>query len=112
MPPVPQIQNPFIAIPKPVRGIIGGMNVNSPADDLADRESPDMLNLIPVKKLLRVDTGYKKFRQTVRGVPQKSFVFNRSTGAANTVLITTQTMYVDTGAEWEYVSNGTSTNTT
>jgi len=78
---------------KTVVDISGGVNYSKPPDQLADRESPDMLNLVYLNKVLCVDFGFRKIGGPVFGTPQQVLEWTNNLGVTFDVLVTTQLAY-------------------
>lgn len=96
----------FEPIRKVIADLSGGINFGKPASKLDDKTFSDALNIIYFKGIARVDTGYIQYRQTVLGIPQAVFQFVQENGGLQTLLITTSTLYLDNGVEWQWVSDG------
>lgn len=97
-----------------VSDLSGGVRSGRALERLQDKESPDLLNVNFQENVLQVDSGFLKFHNVVRGIPQRSIEFTTASGAKYHLLVTTATVYVGSNSadEWQYVSNGTKTTTT
>lgn len=93
-----------------VRDLRGGINISIPPDQLADNESPDMLNLVYTQRVLAVDSGLTPFGPPIVGIPQKVIQWKDVSGTIHYVLVTTQTVYVWTGSSWKGIPTTTSGN--
>ena len=91
--------------------ITDGIDKNLRSDSLADSELVVGENVRLDRGNLVTDLGIVKFGAATRGFPQKTYQFKRINGTTILTLITTLTFYSwdVTEAEWQYVSNGTST---
>lgn len=96
----------FEPIRKVVADLSGGVNYGRPASRLDDKTLSDALNVYYFRGIARVDTGYVQYRQPVIGIPQATFQFVQENGGLQTLLITTSTLYIDNGVEWQWVSDG------
>ena len=91
---------------KVVQVLKGGLDASKPPSDIDETNASDINNLQFFRGKLRVDTGYKQFRQTVLlGVPMGQFQFITTEGALSTLLLTTKTLYKDNSLNWEYVGD-------
>lgn len=79
---------------KMVLDLSGGLNTSRPPDQVEDRDSPDMSNLIYMHKVLCVDFGFKPLGSPVNGTPQQPIEwFDPSTGERWSLLVTTRSFY-------------------
>lgn len=106
MPPRQQQQNRFDPTHKVLNDLSGGVDYGRPGSKLKDNQFVDALNIQYFRGIARVDTGYKQYRQAVLGIPQAVFQFVQTSGGLQTLLMTTQTLYLDNGVEWQWVSDG------
>ena len=90
--------------------LAGGLNTLVPADQIADEETPDSLNLTWRGDRVRVDTGYVKFSDTTRGNIKGIFQHQTAAGVVTTICVTDATFYkcvlVSGVRKWHYVSDG------
>lgn len=106
IPPQAQIKPDY----KIILDISGGMNTNRPPDQLDDRESPDMLNLVYVNKVLSVDFGVRPLGSKVFGIPQQPIEFKQvTTGSKFELLVTSRTLYQYSAALTDWVPVPTQT---
>lgn len=84
----------------------GGVNFGMPGSKIQENQFTDLQNLQFFKGILRVDTGYKQYRQPVQGTPQAQFQFVQTNGGVQTLLLTTSFLYLDNGIQWQYVGDG------
>lgn len=96
----------FEPIRKVINDLSGGVDYGHPASKLPDKTFADVSNLLYFRGIVRVDTGYTQYRQAVTGIPQAVFQFVQENGGLQTLLITTSTLYIDNGVEWQWVSDG------
>lgn len=96
----------FEPIRKVLSDLSGGVDFGKPASKLQENAFSDVLNLEFFRGIIRVDSGYSMYRQPVLGIPQAAFQFVQDNGALQTVLLTTSTLYLDNGVEWQWVSDG------
>lgn len=89
-PPPPAIRPDY----KIITDISGGLNVSRPPDQIADNESPDLLNLVYVNRVMCVDFGFKAFGSPVLGVPQQPITWIDNGNVEHTFLVTTRTIYI------------------
>ena len=94
-----------------VSDLTKGMNVTDAPELLQKSEMINLENIFIRNSRLNVDTGYKKFQETVHGTPRACFQFFKTTGASELVLITNDSFYTRDNDQWFYVSDGTSTTT-
>lgn len=106
MPPRQQQQQQIEPIRKVMNDLSGGVDFGKPGSKLNDNQFTDALNIEFFRGIARVDTGYSAYRQPVDGIPQAVFQFVQANGGLQTLLITTTTLYLDNGVEWQYVSDG------
>lgn len=91
---------------KLVLDLSGGLNTSRPPDQVEDRDSPDMLNLVYVNKVLCVDFGFKPIGSPVLGIPQQPIEWiNPLTLDRWSLLVTTQAFYFfnSVSQDWEIV---------
>jgi hypothetical protein len=79
---------------KIVTDLSGGVNTSKPPDQIGDTESPDMVNLVYVNKVLCVDFGYRAMGSPVLGWPMQPITFVDVFGIEHTILVTTQMVYL------------------
>lgn len=96
----------FEPLRKVISDLSGGVDFGRPAAKLNENQFADALNIEYFRGIARTDTGYITYRQAVQGIPQAVFQFVQTNGGLQTLLITTTTLYLDNGSEWQWVSDG------
>jgi len=94
-----------------VRSLLGGLNTALTPSQLAEEQTPAANNVVIRQGRLEIDTGYAAIGNSIVGTPRRTFLFERNSGSIETVLVTNTRFYEwsTTNADWELVSNGTST---
>lgn len=91
-----QMQRARIPVP------VGGINMNVPASELPDGQSPSVVNMFELQGRLKPDTGYVPFGSgAINGIPQAIYQANHSGGNTDVILVTTKTAYyLSTAGVW------------
>lgn len=92
----------------------GGLNSSDDETIIDDSESPAMSNIAPYRKIVRSDTGYEMFLNTLNNSPgRRSVQFYRADGTIENLIIRNSgVLKYDSGTEtWYDVSDGTATTT-
>ena len=97
-----------------VRDIDGGLDTNKPPDQIDDKASPDMNNLVYMNSVLCVDFGVRAHGSRVIGQPQRSLQWTSIEGTLFQVLVTTLTIYQWNNArrDWDPVPSDVAANPT
>jgi len=97
IPPQSQVKPDY----KLVLDVSGGLNTSRPPDQVDDRDSPDMENLVYVNKVLCVDFGFKPWGSPVTGIPQGVYEWVQPQSQTRFfVLVTTRGAYQWTSGNW------------
>jgi hypothetical protein len=91
--------------------LAGGLMTGAPADQIGDEQTPDSENLTWRGNRAKVDTGYIKFGDTVRGNVKGYFQHQDALGNNTSILVTDDTFYKynTSKKKWHYVSDGVDT---
>jgi hypothetical protein len=106
---MPDMPNNEEYIYKTIDPLLGGLDTSKPGDEIDDHSSPNLLNVIAHREMLKVDTGYSTFGSTVVGYPMLSVQIFYKDGSTDLLLITTTRVYKWTNSEWQYVDGGSAT---
>ena len=89
----------------------GGLDTSDRPELVKDTKALSNINIRYDESRVLVDYGFTTFSQVVRGTPRLDFQFFLKNGSSILVLVTNATFYRwdTTAAEWQYVSDGTST---
>lgn len=92
----------------------GGIDSTTAPEQLEDNQAISLVNIRIRQDRIVPDTGYVKFGQSVAGVPQGDFIFEKTDGTLELVLITTLTVYTYRSQyeKWHLVKGSFSTTTT
>lgn len=89
--------------------LLGGIRIDDRPDVIDKTETLTLTGVLFDNGQITVDKGYTTFNQEVVGTPQGTFQFWKTDGTSELVMVTTETVYVNTPDEWELISNSTST---
>ena len=78
---------------KRVENLMGGLNYNASADQIADNQAIILNNVELKVGAVYCDSGYSTFGSTIVGQPQRDYEFQRQSGTVQLVLVTTSTFY-------------------
>ncbi|MAH45011.1 hypothetical protein CMI37_04230 [Candidatus Pacearchaeota archaeon] len=97
-----------------IPSFVGGLDTLLAADQIDESNTPRSSNVVLRQGRIEIDTGYTTLGSTVVGKPRLVYRFIKANGSAELILITNSTVYKwdSTAAEWQYISNGTSTTLT
>ncbi len=88
-----------------------GLDVSDDPDDIEASSAADLLNVRFLQGRMRSDTGFREFQNTVLGAPRLAYRFQLANQSVQYLLITNEHVYRRTAGEWQYVSDGTATQT-
>lgn len=89
---------------KLILDLSGGLNTSRPPDQVEDRDSPEMKNLVYMHKVLCVDFGFRPLGSKVEGIPQQPIEWtNPETGSRWMLLVTTSKVYFLNDATQDWV---------
>lgn len=79
---------------KLILDLSGGLNTSRPPDQVEDRDSPDLMNLVYMNKVLCVDFGFRPIGSPVLGIPMQPIEWISPLALDRwSLLVTSQTVY-------------------
>lgn len=88
-----------------IQAFTGGLNTSQRPEIMSSEDLQVCHNVSLMQGRVKSDTGYHRFANQVRGIPQTDYQYYRRTGTSELILVTTATLYRLNSAsdEWDYV---------
>lgn len=95
-----------------VTNLLGGMRTDLPPEQIADDESPNVMNMVWNGESLTSDTGYVPVGKPIFGKPLHSIIYKTNNGTTFTILVADSGLYYWGGTDWTPVYTGVTMTTT